>query len=99
MFWTTAVLLVTLACARVNTLTKVGAPDDVNINTPAVQDALNFAVGEHNKQSNDAYTSKVVKVITAQRQVCVQTFSSFSFSPYQLACIPEPVAISYFYIT
>lgn len=58
----------------------VGAPSDADINTPAVQDALNFAVGEHNRQSNDAYLNKVVKVIKAQRQVCLETFSSSSFS-------------------
>lgn len=77
MFWTAAALLVTLASASTSLL---GGPIDVDINTPEVQDALNFAVDELNKQSNDVYVSKVTKVIKAQSQVCLQSFPLLSFA-------------------
>ncbi|KAG7334398.1 hypothetical protein KOW79_002805 [Hemibagrus wyckioides] len=42
---------------------------DADVNSDDVQNALNFAVTEHNKASNDLYLSQVSKVIKAQKQV------------------------------
>ncbi|KAM9477501.1 cystatin-like [Clarias gariepinus] len=47
----------------------VGAPEDADINDPSIKQALRFAVAEYNTKSNSIYTSKVVKVISAQSQV------------------------------
>ncbi|KAF5901417.1 cystatin-like, partial [Clarias magur] len=41
---------------------------DVDINVPEIQDALQFAVTQHNKMRHKRYTSQVVKVIKAQKQ-------------------------------
>ncbi|KAF5901418.1 cystatin-like, partial [Clarias magur] len=41
---------------------------DVDINSPEVQGALQFAVNEHNEMSDKRYTSQVVKVIKAQEE-------------------------------
>lgn len=46
----------------------VGAPVNVDINSPEIQDALRFAVAQYNADSDSTYTSQV-KVITAQAQV------------------------------
>ncbi|XP_053919656.1 cystatin-like [Cuculus canorus] len=49
----------------------VGAP--VEIGTPendeGLQRALSFAVAEYNKASNDMYSSRAVRVLSAQRQI------------------------------
>lgn len=47
----------------------LGAPEDVDINSPEVQDALRFAVAQYNEESDSIYTSQVVQVIKAQAQV------------------------------
>lgn len=50
--------------------TFVGGPIDANLNDPGVKDALQMAVSEHNKRSNDIYLREVSSVIKAQKQVC-----------------------------
>ncbi|KAG5266909.1 hypothetical protein AALO_G00237660 [Alosa alosa] len=77
MFWTTATLLVILAFARVSTSPMPGEMTDTDVNIPAVKDALNSAVGEFNKQSNDVYIYKVAKVIKATSQVVSGTMYRF----------------------
>ncbi|NXI94556.1 CYT protein, partial [Psophia crepitans] len=49
----------------------VGAPVDVdNVeNDEGLQRALQFAMTEYNRASNDMYSSRVVRVISAQRQI------------------------------
>lgn len=42
---------------------------DANINDKDVQNALRFAVIQHNRDSNDLYIRQVVKVIKVQSQV------------------------------
>ncbi|XP_044069194.1 cystatin C (amyloid angiopathy and cerebral hemorrhage) [Siniperca chuatsi] len=46
-----------------------GGFQNVDMNDEGVQNALNFAVVEHNKATNDLYLSQVAEVVTAQRQV------------------------------
>ncbi|XP_071754100.1 cystatin C (amyloid angiopathy and cerebral hemorrhage) [Centroberyx gerrardi] len=50
-----------------------GAPVDANVNEEGVQNALKFAVVQHNKKSNDMYLSQVAQVIRAQKQVVAGT--------------------------
>ncbi|NWH43100.1 CYT protein, partial [Fregata magnificens] len=49
----------------------VGAPVDVTDadNDEGLQRALQFAMAEYNKASNDMYSSRVVRIISAKRQV------------------------------
>lgn len=47
----------------------LGAPAVVSENDDGVQRALQFAMNEYNKASNDRYSSRVSEVITAQKQV------------------------------
>ncbi|XP_076599676.1 cystatin C (amyloid angiopathy and cerebral hemorrhage) [Chaetodon auriga] len=47
----------------------VGGPQDIDVNDEGLQNALNFAVANHNRQSNDVYLRQVAEVVKAQRQV------------------------------
>ncbi len=47
----------------------VGAPMDADMNDEGVQNALQFAVAQYNRQSNDAFVSQVSEVINVQKQV------------------------------
>ncbi|XP_034753446.1 cystatin C (amyloid angiopathy and cerebral hemorrhage) [Etheostoma cragini] len=47
----------------------VGGFSEVDVHDEGVRDALNYAVVQHNKGSNDLYLSQVAEVLKAQRQV------------------------------
>ena len=47
----------------------LGAPVPVDENDEGLQRALQFAMAEYNRASNDKYSSRVVRVISAKRQV------------------------------
>ncbi|XP_062427298.1 cystatin-like [Rhea pennata] len=47
----------------------VGAPMDVSDNDEGLQRALHFAMAEYNKASNDKYSSRVVRIISAKTQI------------------------------
>lgn len=47
----------------------VGGPADADITDEGVQNALQFAVVQHNKGTNDAFINKVSKVVKVQKQV------------------------------
>ncbi|KAK3573324.1 hypothetical protein QTP86_022714 [Hemibagrus guttatus] len=47
----------------------VGGWTDADVNRDDVQNALKFAVTQHNKASNDLYLSQVSRVVKAQKQV------------------------------
>ncbi|NXK13723.1 CYT protein, partial [Herpetotheres cachinnans] len=49
----------------------VGAPMDIanTDNDEGLQRALQFAMAEYNKASNDMYSSRVVRVVSAQKQI------------------------------
>ncbi|XP_048864120.1 cystatin-like [Brienomyrus brachyistius] len=64
-----AVGLFLVAFVMVANATLVGGPIDANLNDPGVKDALQMAVSEHNKRSNDAYLREVSSVIKVQKQV------------------------------
>lgn len=47
----------------------LGAPVPVDENDEGLQRALQFAMAEYNRASNDKYSSRVVRVISAKRQL------------------------------
>lgn len=47
----------------------VGGALDADVNEEGVQQALNFALSEYNKASNDAYHSRAMRVVRARKQV------------------------------
>ena len=49
----------------------LGAPEEADANEEGVQRALDFAVSEYNKGSNDAYHSRAIQVVRARKQVRV----------------------------
>lgn len=60
----------------------VGGPQDIDVNDEGLRDALNFAVVQHNRGTNDLYLSQVAEVIRAQRQVS-------SFDEDLCECLPS----------
>jgi cystatin-C len=53
----------------------IGGPIDANMNDQGTRDALQFAVVEHNKKTNDMFVRQVAKVVNAQKQV--RSFSMY----------------------
>ncbi|XP_061601026.1 cystatin C (amyloid angiopathy and cerebral hemorrhage) [Cololabis saira] len=47
----------------------VGGFTDVDVNDERVQNAMNFAVAQHNRKLNDMYLRQVVEVVKAKSQV------------------------------
>ncbi|XP_069546228.1 cystatin C (amyloid angiopathy and cerebral hemorrhage) [Brachyistius frenatus] len=47
----------------------VGGFRDIDVNDAGAKNALNFAIVEHNRRSNDAYLSQVAQVVRVQSQV------------------------------
>ncbi|XP_024660488.2 cystatin isoform X2 [Maylandia zebra] len=62
-------LTVLAAALAVGYGTPVGGLTDADINNEDVQNALHFAVIQHNRDSNDLYIRQVVEVIKVQSQV------------------------------
>lgn len=53
----------------------VGGLRDIDVNDEGVQNALNFAVVQHNRGTNDLYLSEVAEVVKAQSQVSNLSFA------------------------
>lgn len=64
------VVLAALVAVAVAFGSLAGAPADIDSNDVRVQNALNFAVGEHNKRTNDLFLRGVDQVLQVKRQVC-----------------------------
>ncbi|XP_004270542.1 cystatin-C [Orcinus orca] len=47
----------------------VGGLMEADVNEKGVQEVVSFAITEYNKQSNDAYQSRAVRVVRAYKQV------------------------------
>lgn len=60
-----------LVLAAVSTVSSSmpGGLQDANLNDDGVKDALNFAVVQHNRVSNDLYLRQVAQVVKVQTQV------------------------------
>ncbi|NXF35914.1 CYT protein, partial [Nyctibius bracteatus] len=71
----------------------LGAPVDVdNVeNDEGLQRALQFAMTEYNKASNDMYSSRVVRVISAQRQLVSGIKYTMKVEVGRTTC-PKPAA-------
>ncbi|CAJ1067728.1 cystatin-like [Xyrichtys novacula] len=63
------VLPVLAAVLSVGFASLVGGPQDVDVNDEGAQNALSFAVNEHNKRSNALFLTRPMEVIRVQRQV------------------------------
>lgn len=61
--------LAALFAVDVSAARLMGGAEDADINDKGVQNALQFAVVRHNKNSNDLFVSQVSRVIKAQTQV------------------------------
>uniref|UniRef100_A0A3P8R8N3 Cystatin domain-containing protein n=1 Tax=Astatotilapia calliptera TaxID=8154 RepID=A0A3P8R8N3_ASTCA len=66
--WKVALTILAAALA-VGYGAMVGGLTDADINDENVQNALHFAVVQHNRGSNDLYLSQVAEVIKVQSQV------------------------------
>ncbi|XP_036402654.1 cystatin-like [Megalops cyprinoides] len=64
----------------------VGGPMDADINEQGVKDALQFAVVQHNKASNDMFVSQVKKVIKVQKQVVAGLKYIFTVQMARTSC-------------
>ncbi|XP_068796931.1 cystatin-like [Struthio camelus] len=70
--WLVAAAAVLLAGAALGSEERprlLGAPMDVASNDEGLQRALRFAVAQYNKGSNDKYSSRVARIISAKRQI------------------------------
>ena len=69
MNWTFVVPLLAVVFTVANAGMMTGGAIDADMNDKSTQDALQFAVVQHNKQTNDMYISQVAKVVKVQKQV------------------------------
>uniref|UniRef100_A0A3P8U1I0 Zgc:163030 n=1 Tax=Amphiprion percula TaxID=161767 RepID=A0A3P8U1I0_AMPPE len=69
MMWKIVVFTVLASVFAVGLGGMVGGFSDVDVNDEGLQNALNFAVVQHNRGTNDLYLSQVEEVVKAQRQV------------------------------
>lgn len=65
------VFLVLSAVLAVGLGGLVGGPRDIDINDARAREALNFAVVQHNRGTNDMYLSQVEEVVRVQSQVSI----------------------------
>lgn len=74
----------------------LGAPVDVAENDEGLQRALQFAMAQYNRANNDMYSSRVVRIISAQRQVGaggVQPWQPAGDSPTGGSGAPDPFVV------
>ncbi|CAB1313032.1 unnamed protein product [Coregonus sp. 'balchen'] len=67
--WKIVVPLLAVAFTVASSAGLIGGPMDANMNEEGMRDALQFAVVEHNKKTNDMFVRQVAEVVKAQRQV------------------------------
>ncbi|KAI5611620.1 cystatin C precursor [Silurus asotus] len=72
------VVLLLALCLALAKAKLVGDPTNFNMKDPQVQEALNFAVAQYNKDSGSLYTSQVLNVIKVQTQPRVCTLAVWS---------------------
>ncbi|KAM8859506.1 cystatin C (amyloid angiopathy and cerebral hemorrhage) [Spinachia spinachia] len=63
------VVAIFAAASLVGSAALVGGFQDIDVNDEGARDALNFAVAQHNRRSNDMYLNQVAEVIGVQRQL------------------------------
>jgi hypothetical protein len=52
----------------------VGAPTQADVNDPYIQEIASAALAEVDRRSNAIYRQKVVRIVNAQKQVCLVMF-------------------------
>lgn len=65
-----ASFVVLAALVAVGLGSLIGGPATIDARDEGAQNALRFAVGEHNKRNNDIYLRGVDKVLQVKKQVC-----------------------------
>ncbi|XP_073691025.1 cystatin C (amyloid angiopathy and cerebral hemorrhage) [Garra rufa] len=76
-------LAVILAVANAG---MTGGFKDADINEEGVKNALQFAVAQYNRQSNDAYVSEVASVVKARKQVVAGLKYVFTVNMGRTSC-------------
>lgn len=66
-----AVLALASAATPKQSPRLLGGLQEANVNEEGVQRAVDFAISEYNKGSNDAYHSRAMEVLRARKQVSV----------------------------
>lgn len=66
-----AVLALASAATPKQSPRLLGGLQEANVNEEGVQRAVDFAISEYNKGSNDAYHSRAMQVLRARKQVSV----------------------------
>ena len=69
MNWTFFVPLLAVVFTVASAGMMAGGVMDADMSDKSTQDALQFAVVQHNKKTNDMYVSQVAKVVKVQKQV------------------------------
>lgn len=64
-----SVLLLSCICNQALGSRLLGGREDASPEEPGVREALQFAMNEYNRGSNDMYHSRVSEVVQAQKQV------------------------------
>ncbi|KAI7805824.1 cystatin C (amyloid angiopathy and cerebral hemorrhage) [Triplophysa rosa] len=78
-----SVLAVILAVASAG---MVGGPVDADMNDQGAQDALQYAVAQYNRGSNDAFVSQVCEVIKVQKQLVSGLKYTFTVKMARTSC-------------
>lgn len=78
-----AVLALASAATPKQSPRLLGGLQEANVNEEGVQRAVDFAISEYNKGSNDAYHSRAMQVLRARKQVSVPRCPLLSGSPNQ----------------
>jgi cystatin-C len=70
---------------------RLGGIEEADVKEHGVRYALSYALSEYNKASNDAYHSRLVKVVRARKQVSARAPRSASLPlPPALPASPAP---------
>lgn len=64
----------------------VGAPMDIDMTDQGAQEALNYAVVQYNRASNDAFVRQVSHVVNVQRQLVAGMKYSFIVKLARTSC-------------
>ncbi|XP_067092211.1 cystatin C (amyloid angiopathy and cerebral hemorrhage) [Osmerus mordax] len=86
MNWTFVVPLLAVVFTVANAGIMTGGVSDADMNDKSTQDALQFAVVQHNKKTNDMYVSQVAKVIKVQKQVVAGIKYIFTVDMARTSC-------------
>ncbi|KAG8133119.1 hypothetical protein E2320_010930 [Naja naja] len=64
-----SVLLLSCICKQALGIRLIGGLEDASPEEPGVREALQFAMNEYNRGSNDMYASRVSEMVQVQKQI------------------------------